>query len=90
MDLGLSTAPILYAAQEEPKLRPLVMRRFKKEGDKQRALEALFASPTAMKKAEALATFHSDKAIEALLRLPESEAREALVRLTSVVITRKK
>ena len=90
MDLGLSTAPILYAAQEEPKLRPLVMRRFKKEGDKQLALECLFKSPTAMKKAEALATFHSDKAIEALLRLPKSEAREALVRLTSVVITRSK
>lgn len=90
MDLGLSTAPILYAAQEDERLRPLVMRRFKKDGDKQQALESLFKSETAMKKAEALATFHSDKAIEALLRLPESEAREALVRLTSVVITRKK
>merc|ERR1719247_2091825 len=90
MDLGLSTAPILYAAQEDRKLRPLIMRRFKEKGDKQTALEALYSSPTAMKKAEALATFHSDKAIEALLRLPESEAREALVRLTSVVITRKK
>lgn len=29
MDLGLSTAPILYAAQEYSALRPLVMRRFK-------------------------------------------------------------
>eukprot|EP00339_Tiarina_fusa_P014269 CAMPEP_0117068832 /NCGR_PEP_ID=MMETSP0472-20121206/48250_1 /TAXON_ID=693140 ORGANISM="Tiarina fusus, Strain LIS" /NCGR_SAMPLE_ID=MMETSP0472 /ASSEMBLY_ACC=CAM_ASM_000603 /LENGTH=409 /DNA_ID=CAMNT_0004791071 /DNA_START=327 /DNA_END=1553 /DNA_ORIENTATION=+ len=40
MDLGLSTAPILYAAQENKSLRPLVMRRFKKKGDKQTALEA--------------------------------------------------
>jgi len=90
MDLGLSTAPILYAADEFPALRPLVMRRFKNKGDKEKALEYLFKSETAMKKAENLATFHADKAVEALGRLPESEARDALARLTSVVITRKK
>jgi hypothetical protein len=37
MDLGLSTAPMLYAAQELPHLRPMVMRRFKEKGDKQKA-----------------------------------------------------
>ena len=59
MDLGLSTAPILYAAQEMPHLRPLVMRRFKNKGDKQTALEALYKSDTAMDKAKALALFHA-------------------------------
>jgi geranylgeranyl pyrophosphate synthase len=59
MDLGLSTAPILYAAQEYPHLRPLVMRRFKNKGDKQTALEALYQSDTAMDKAKALAAFHA-------------------------------
>ena len=59
MDLGLSTAPILYAAQEFPHLRPLVMRRFKKKGDKQAALEALYESEVAMDKAKALARFHA-------------------------------
>ena len=59
MDLGLSTAPILYAAQEAPHLKPLVMRRFKKKGDKQAALEALYASDTAMDKARSLAKFHA-------------------------------
>jgi len=59
MDLGLSTAPILYAAQENPKLRPLVMRRFKEKGDKKTALEALYKSPTAMNKAKELAKFHA-------------------------------
>lgn len=59
MDLGLSTAPILYAAQEYPHLRPLVMRRFKNKGDKQTALEALYKSETAMDKAKALAYFHA-------------------------------
>jgi geranyl diphosphate synthase len=59
MDLGLSTAPILYAAQEFPKLRPMVMRRFKNKGDKQAALEALYSSDLAMDKARALANFHA-------------------------------
>jgi len=90
MSLGLSTAPILYAAQEFPHLRPLVKRRFKEQGDKQTALEALYSSDTAMDKAKDLAQFHAQKAVDALLRLPPSEARDALLRLTYVVITRKK
>merc|ERR1719287_249280 len=90
MSLGLSTAPILYAAQEFPHLKPLIKRRFKKQGDKQIALEALFKSKTAMDKAKRLAEFHAQRAVDALLRLPQSEARDALFRLTYVVITRKK
>jgi geranylgeranyl pyrophosphate synthase len=90
MSLGLSTAPILYAAQEFPHLQPLVKRRFKEKGDKQTALEALYKSDTAMDKAKDLAKFHAQRAVEALLRLPQSEARDALLRLTYVVITRKK
>lgn len=90
MDLGLSTAPILYAAQEQPHLRPLVMRRFKKNGDKKTALEALYKSDTAMNKAKELAKFHAERAVEALLRLPQSESRDALLRLTHAVVTRKK
>jgi geranylgeranyl pyrophosphate synthase len=90
MDLGLSTAPMLYAAQEFPHLRPMVMRRFKEKGDKQKALEALYKSETAMDKAKDLAKFHAQKAVDALLRFPQSESRDALVRLTHAVITRKK
>ena len=63
MDLGLSTAPILYAAQEYPHLRPLVMRRFKKKGDKEIALEALYKSSSAMNKAKSLAEFHAQVSI---------------------------
>jgi len=90
MSLGLSTAPILYAAQEFPHLQPLVKRRFNQKGDKQKALEALYKSDTAMDKARELAMFHAQRAADALLRLPQSEARDALLRLTYVVITRKK
>jgi geranylgeranyl pyrophosphate synthase len=70
MDLGLSTAPILYAAQEMPFLRPLVMRRFKKKGDKQTALEALYKSDTAMDKAKDLARFHAQVRIDNVMRPP--------------------
>lgn len=59
MDLGLSTAPILYAAQESKSLQPLVMRRFKKKGDKEKALETLYKSETAMDNARNLARFHA-------------------------------
>lgn len=90
MDLGLSTAPILYAAQEFKELKPLVMRRFKRKGDKEKALEALYSSDVAMDKAKALANFHAQCAVDALMRLPQTEARDALVRLTHTVITRKK
>jgi len=90
MDLGLSTAPILYAAQEYSELRPLVKRRFKNKGDKQTALEYLYKSEIAMEKAKNLAKFHAQKAVEALLRMPQSESRDALIRLVHLVITRKK
>merc|ERR1712127_1113042 len=90
MDLGLSTAPILYASQEFPQLKPMIMRRFKDKGDKQTALEYLYKNPTAMNKAKALARFHAEKAVDAILRVPQSEARDALIRLTHTCITRKK
>ncbi|EJK59457.1 hypothetical protein THAOC_20314, partial [Thalassiosira oceanica] len=67
-----------------------VKRRFKEKNDKQTALEALYKSDTAMDKAKELAKFHAQRAVDALLRLPQSEARDALLRLTYIVITRKK
>ncbi len=30
---GLATAPVLFAAEQQPALRPLIARRFKQEGD---------------------------------------------------------
>jgi len=59
MDLGLSTAPILYAAMEHLELRPLVKRRFKNKGEKETALEYLYKSETAMNKAKNLAQFQA-------------------------------
>jgi len=90
MDLGLSTAPILYASIEYKELKPMIMRRFKNKGDKQAALEYLYKSEHAMDKANGLARFHAQKAVDAILRLPQSEARDSLIRLTHKCVTRKK
>ena len=43
-----------------------------------------------MDKARGLANFYTQMAAEALLRLPQSKARDAMSRLTYVVIMRKK
>merc|ERR1711957_1046471 len=90
MDLGLSTAPILYAAQEFEVLKPMIKRKFKNKGDKQAALEYLYKSPTAMNKAKNLAKYHAQKAVDVILRLPQSESRDALIRLTHTCVTRNK
>ena len=37
LKLGLATAPVLFAAQEHPDLNPLIMRRFSKPGDVEKA-----------------------------------------------------
>jgi len=90
MSLGLSTAPILYASVEFKELKPMIMRRFKNKGDKQAALEYLYKSEDAMDNANNLARFHAQRAVDAILRLPQSEARDSLIRLTHKVITRNK
>eukprot|EP00584_Thalassiosira_punctigera_P002128 CAMPEP_0172531434 /NCGR_PEP_ID=MMETSP1067-20121228/4845_1 /TAXON_ID=265564 ORGANISM="Thalassiosira punctigera, Strain Tpunct2005C2" /NCGR_SAMPLE_ID=MMETSP1067 /ASSEMBLY_ACC=CAM_ASM_000444 /LENGTH=508 /DNA_ID=CAMNT_0013315813 /DNA_START=203 /DNA_END=1728 /DNA_ORIENTATION=- len=79
MSLGLSTAPILYAAQEFPHLQPLVKRRFKEKGDKQTALEALYKSDTAMDKARGLAGFHAQRAIEAAASPPAERGQGRVI-----------
>merc|ERR1712146_368084 len=80
VSLGLATAPILYAAQEKRELLPLIKRRFEKEGDPEKAYN-LVMSTSGVAKAEHLALFHAQSALDALAQLPESEATQALERL---------
>ncbi len=39
LKLGLATAPVLFAAQQYPELNSLIMRRFNKPGDVERAMK---------------------------------------------------
>ena len=88
MELGLATAPILFAAEDHPELVPLIQRRFKEEGDVQNAVR-IAAGTDAVAKSYQLAEFHANQALTAIRRLPESEAREALIGLLHTVLSRK-
>ncbi len=87
MELGLSTAPVLFAAQEEEKIRPLIMRRFKEEGDVQKAVQ-LSQNTDCIAKSYHLAEFHAQKAVDALDKLPESDAKDGLMRLLHTALSR--
>lgn len=88
MELGLSTACILYASMEVKEIRPLIQRRFNEKGDIQKAVE--MASKTdCVAKSYNLAEFHAQKAVDALNRIPPSDARAALLRLLHTAISRK-
>ena len=87
MELGLSTAPVLFAAQEEEEIRPLIMRRFKEEGDVQKAVQ-LSQNTDCIAKSYHLAEFHAQKAVDALDKLPESDAKDGLMRLLHTALSR--
>lgn len=87
MSLGLSTAPVLYAAEEFPELRELIQRKFSKEGDVQTACELVMKSE-GLPKTKDLATYHAQAAVDACCSMPDSEARDGLIKLCHVVLSR--
>ncbi|GAA5998784.1 trans-hexaprenyltranstransferase [Rhodotorula paludigena] len=89
LKLGLATAPALYAWDEFPELGALIERKFAEEGDVERAKDLILRSSGAAR-TFALAEEHSNAAIAALRRLPESDARDALEKIARDVLTRKK
>lgn len=89
MELGLATAPILYASEENRQLRPLIERKFKEPGDVQKAVK-LAAETEGVERSFELADFHAQRATDALYRLPASESRQALLRLLHTAIARDK
>jgi geranyl diphosphate synthase len=91
MSLGLATAPVLYALEEEPTLKPRIMRRFKEPEDVSITFDAVHSNDgLALQKARKLAQWHGKCALEALEVLPASEAKDALARLVHIVLTRNK
>ena len=86
---GLATAPVLFAAEEYPELNPLIERKFKQDGDAERALEFVNAS-RGMERTKQLAIVHAELAMDAILELYPSEHRDSLVQLAQKVISRTK
>lgn len=89
MQLGLTTAPALFAWEEEPKMGELIARRFGGTGDVEMA-RSIVASTSALERTRDLALSYSDAAREAIQQLPESEARLGLETLCDRVVARTK
>ncbi|CAG8655170.1 7912_t:CDS:2, partial [Scutellospora calospora] len=81
LKLGLATAPVLYAWNEYPELGPLIKRNFSQDGDVEKARGLVYES-NGIEQTKLLATSHCQKAIDAITRLPKSDARNALIELT--------
>jgi len=87
LQLGLATAPILYASEKNFLLKPLIERKFKEKGDVQKAIE-MARQTDCVERSYSLAEFHAQKAVDALYRLPSSESRGALFKLLHQVLSR--
>ena len=86
---GHATAPVIYAAEEDPCLIPLIARRFSEHSDVEYALRSLRGS-SGLRKAEVLADQYASAALEIVERLFEpSIARNALQSLIRSITSRK-
>jgi geranylgeranyl pyrophosphate synthase len=86
---GLATAPVLYAQAEYPELHSMIARKFQHSGD-------VDAAATCVKKSEgvdmsrSLAHAFGERSVETILKLSPSPERDALARLVTKVLDRKK
>jgi solanesyl diphosphate synthase len=82
---GLATAPTLFAAEEYPQLTDLIYRKFEQEGDIELSVN-LVQKSKGLKRCRDLAQVHAEKAIDAIMMLGPSPARDALVALACKVV----
>lgn len=84
---GLATAPTLFAVEEYPQLLSLIGRKFELPGDVDEAL-SLVQRSQGLQRCRDLAQVHAERAIEAIMTLEPSPARDSLVALACKVVTR--
>ncbi|UPL01427.1 hypothetical protein LCI18_012361 [Fusarium solani-melongenae] len=89
LELGLATAPLLFAWKQMPELGALVGRKFEKEGDVERAREMVLKSD-GIEQTRALAQEYVDKAIASIADFPESEAKDGLIEMAHKSLERQK
>ena len=85
---GLATAPVLFAQQQYPALTEMIHRKFEAPGDIEKAHELVLKSD-GLERTKELAIEYSNQAVEAILELEQSDARDALVKLARQITTRK-
>ena len=89
LSLGLATAPALFAWQTNPSLGPLILRKFKEQGDVATARDIVLDSDGVAQTLD-LAREFAGAARTLVEQLPQSSARDALVELTVKVVERVK
>ncbi|KAK3689650.1 isoprenoid synthase domain-containing protein [Podospora appendiculata] len=89
LELGLATAPLLFAWKTMPELGALVGRKFANEGDVARARD-LVAQSDGIEQTRALAETYIEQAIQAISPFPDSEAKDGLIEMALKTINRKK
>ncbi|KKA26999.1 hypothetical protein TD95_000540 [Thielaviopsis punctulata] len=88
LELGLATAPLLFAWKTNPELGTLVGRKFSKEGDVALARKLVLESD-GIEQTRALAQSYHDKAVAALTEFPDSDAKDGLISTAAKVLKRK-
>ncbi|XP_041736261.1 all trans-polyprenyl-diphosphate synthase PDSS1 isoform X2 [Coregonus clupeaformis] len=89
LKLGLATGPVLFACQQFPELHAMIMRRFSTSGDVDRAWQYVLESD-GVDQTNYLAQRYCQEAIRQISLLRPSPERDALIRLTEMVLTRDK
>ncbi|XP_072534789.1 all trans-polyprenyl-diphosphate synthase PDSS1 isoform X1 [Salminus brasiliensis] len=89
LKLGLATGPVLFACQQFPELHAMIMRRFGSDGDVDRAWRYVLQSD-GVEQTNYLAQRYCQEAIRQISRLQPSAERDALIRLTELVLSRDK
>ncbi|KAK7881497.1 hypothetical protein WMY93_029906 [Mugilogobius chulae] len=89
LKLGLATGPVLFACQQFPELHAMIMRRFSSKGDVDRAWQYVLQSD-GVQQTRFLAQRYCQEAIRQLSLLRPSPERDALIRLTEMVLSREK
>ncbi|KAF6720553.1 Decaprenyl-diphosphate synthase subunit 1 [Oryzias melastigma] len=89
LKLGLATGPVLFACQQFPELHAMIMRRFSSKGDVDRAWQYVLKSD-GVQQTTFLARRYCQEAIRQVSLLRPSPERDALIRLTELVLSRDK
>ncbi|KAL8654938.1 MAG: hypothetical protein Q9226_003232 [Calogaya cf. arnoldii] len=89
LELGLATAPLLFAWKDNRELGVLVGRKFSAEGDVKTARD-IVARSTGLEQTRVLAQEYADKAVYAISGFPDCEAKQGLIEMCTKTMKRRK
>ncbi|KAL8713972.1 MAG: hypothetical protein Q9220_002118 [cf. Caloplaca sp. 1 TL-2023] len=89
LELGLATAPLLFAWKDNPDLGILVGRKFSAQGDVETA-RSIVSQSTGLEQTRALAQEYADKAAHAIEGFPDCEAKQGLIEMCIKTMKRRR